>query len=212
MIYPEAAFKVPKKTHTWERQAENWYVEPVWCSKRLFQVEEFHGSICDPAAGGGNIMIGAQEAGLPNIRGMDLMDRGNPSILTGQDFFAPGWHGAYANIVCNPPYGNRDPDSVLPGQCPRYEEEFLRLALQRSHSKVALMLHGSWINGEARSRWLEGLPLYRVYLLAPRPSCPPGEALRRGETASGGTKDYAWYVFLNGYQGSPTLHWLRRDD
>lgn len=201
-----------KRSHLWERHADNWYVEPTWVSRRLFEVETFNGRVFDPCAGGGNILAGGREAGVL-VEGSDLRDRGNPAVMSGRDFFDEdaAWVGFWKvdNIVSNPPYGNR-PDP-LPGERGRYEEEFLRLALRRTVGKVALFLDANWPNGAKRGAWLETLPLYRVYLVGPRPACPPGDFLRDGGKAGNGTKDYAWFVFLHGYDGAPELHWLRRD-
>ena len=40
----------------WRRDPHDWYVEPAWCSLRLFEEEAFRGCIHDPACGGGNIV------------------------------------------------------------------------------------------------------------------------------------------------------------
>jgi hypothetical protein len=61
------------------------------------------------------------------------------------------------------------------------------------------------------ARWLEGLPLAKIYLLTPRPSMPPGEVIARGERPRGGRMDYAWLVFNLGHSGPPELRWLHRD-
>jgi hypothetical protein len=37
--------------HIWARNSHDWYVEPTWCSERLFQVEPFVGAIWEPACG-----------------------------------------------------------------------------------------------------------------------------------------------------------------
>ena len=202
---------VQKKAHIWERDPDNWYVEPTWVSKRLFEVEKFHGRVVDPCAGMGNIVAGAAEAGV-RVVGYDLRDRGYPSINGGVNFFdtdqLPGrW--PVENIASNPPYGARTPSDEQERR--RLEEEFLRVALQRSTRKVALFLPSAWLNGKQRGEWLESLPLYRVYFVAPRPSCPPGTMIQSGQTPGQGTADYAWYVFLHGFDGDPTLHFLRRD-
>ena len=201
-----------KRSHLWEREPDNWYVEPSWVSRRLFEAESFPGRVIDPCAGMGNVIAGAAEAGV-RVQGYDLRERGFADVGGGQDFFAKHqFPGRYPtdNIVSNPPYGNR-PDP-LPGERRRWEEEFLRVALERARCKVALYLDANWLNGSERGRWLESLPLYRVYKVGPRPPCPPGPFLIAGGKAGNGTKDYCWHVFLHGYQGAPTLHWLRRDD
>jgi hypothetical protein len=36
------------EAHVWEREANEHYVEPVWCSRRLFEEEDFRPTIWDP--------------------------------------------------------------------------------------------------------------------------------------------------------------------
>jgi beta-xylosidase len=72
--------------------------------------------------------------------------------------------------------------------------------------KVALLLPATWHLGDKRSRWLETTPLRRIWCLTPRPSMPPGAVILAGETPGGGTQDFAWYVWLRGYDGiDPSL-------
>lgn len=87
---------------------------------------------------------------------------------------------------------------------------FVERCLERSRIKCALLMPSNWIQGDKRSRWLEKTPLYRVYFISPRPSMPPGPALEAGMKPGNGTTDYAWFVWLHGYDGRSTNHWLRR--
>jgi hypothetical protein len=43
--------KRPRQSHIFAREDHDFYVEPAWCSERLFAVEPFAGLIWDPAAG-----------------------------------------------------------------------------------------------------------------------------------------------------------------
>ncbi len=197
-----------KQAHLWDREPDNFYVEPEWCSRRLFEVERFTGDIYDPCAGFGRIVESAKAEGY-RVYGSDLRERGFPGIGGDVDFFKGEGRPEVDNIVSNPPYGKR-PDP-LPGEMGRWEEEFIRLALGRARWKVAVFMDAGWANSAKRGAWLETLPLYRVYKVGPRPACPPGPFLQAGGKAGGGRIDFAWYVFLNGFDGDPTLHWLRRD-
>lgn len=196
-----------KRAHLWEREPDNWYVEPHWVSRRLFEVEVFEGVVVDPCAGMGNIVQSAIEAGLP-AHGYDVRERGFLHVTGGVDFFRDQV-GPNDNIVSNPPYGKR-PDP-LPSERGRWEEQFIQLALTRARRKVAVFLDANWINSASRAAWLETLPLTRVWSVGPRPPCPPGPFLRAGGKAGNGRTDYAWYVFEHGHDGPPTVHWLRRD-
>ncbi len=200
-----ASTVTPRAAHNWERDPLNFYTEDAWCSRRLFAVERFTGAVVDPCAGTGRIVLAALEAEL-DARGSDIADRGLPHVAGRQDFLdGDPMPGAWPvdNIVSNPPYG--------PGPDGRLEERFLELALERSRRKVALFLPATWASGQKRIRWLTDLPLYRKYELSPRPACPPGRIVMAGEKVGGGTRDFAWFVFLHGYDGPPTLHFLDRD-
>lgn len=201
----------------WARDPDAWYQEPAWPSERLFAVEPFDGRIVDPCAGSGTIINSAKAAGLRG-QAYDLRDRGFPGVQGGKDFFdIERWMiGAWPveNIVSNPPYATwaqLGRDKPTQDSMARAEDEFLVQALNRTTSKVALFLPSGWLNSEKRGAWIENLPLYRVYLIGPRPSCPPGTFLQAGGKAGNGTGDYSWFVFLKGFRGAPTLHWLRRE-
>jgi hypothetical protein len=182
----------------WKREADDWYVEPEWCSRRLFAAEKFEGGIWDPACGGGTIVRSALAAGMQESIGSDLVDRGWTDQLTGDfldyepDGFAP------PNIASNPPF--------------KIAERFVAKALEIAERKVAMLLPSKWIQGQKRSRWLKATPLYRVYFICPRPSMPPGHVIAAGEKPGNGTTDFAWFVWLRGYEGDPTVQWLYRED
>jgi len=187
-----------KNAHLWDRHPEDWYVEPEWVSKRLFEHEPFDGCIVDPACGLGRILIAAQSAGY-RVVGRDIVNRSFYCMAT-KDF--RDCHSSADNIVSNPPFGLCDPRGK-PDEC------FVRHALNIANRKVALVLPTAWLNAR---KWLRGTGLYRVWLISPRPSMPPGPVIEAGESPGGGKKDFAWYVWLRGYDGEPSVRWLVRDE
>lgn len=180
--------------HIWDREANDHYVEPRWCSERLFQVEPFEGVIWDPACGFGTICESAFAAGYP-ILASDICDRGyvrgTPSRIA--DFAT--LDDPVDNIVTNPPF-----DAA---------RQFAFHALTLARRKVALIFPVARLNA---ARWLRDTPLRRVWLLTPRPSMPPGHVIASGEKPGGGKMDYAWLVFERGFAGAPELDWLHRDE
>lgn len=179
--------------HSWQREENDWYLEPSWCSARLFDEEKFHGHVHDPCCGCGRIVRSARAAGL---------------LASGSDVKARGYGGggvdfrtmtAITNVVSNPPF------DVI--------EEFIRHACAVASGKVAVIYPTRRIN--AAGVWLQQLPLYRVWFMTPRPSMPPGEVAldheRRGKEPSGGQVDFAWLVFLRGFEGRAETRWLHRD-
>ena len=195
-----------RKSHIFTKQKHGHYVEPSWCSRRLFEVETFKGVIWDPACGWGTILAEAHRAGY-SVAGSDQFTRwkaGRVKLAEEIRLFkleflysdiSRLW-GAPFSVVCNPPF-----DHV---------EEFCREALRwPSVDKVAMICLVRRLNA---ARWLQDLPLRRVWLLTPRPSMPPGKWIAAGNKPGGGKQDFCWLVFEPGFKGKPTMGWLHRDE
>jgi hypothetical protein len=180
------------KKRIWERHPEDWYVEPDWVNDRLFANEPFDGPVHDPACGEGRIVMAARRAGL-RATGCDIVKRA-PGFKVG-NFFERTHH--VANIACNVPF--------------RFALAFVAHALAIAERKVAVLLPATWVNAEARSRWLARTPLRRIWQITPRPSMPPGNVVLK-QKSDNGTGDFVWLVFEHGYAGRPELGWLRRGD
>lgn len=200
----------------YERDPHEHYVEPPWTSARLFAHEAFPGRVIDPACGWGRIVRNGTASGV-DMLGFDLVERelppGEPAFRRGirfaQDFMEPTWWpgGGVDCIVSNPPFKLCNVrDMRRAGR-----KTFAALALERATRKVALLMPSTWHQGDETSRWLQTTPLLRVWFLTPRPSMPPGRYLAEGQKPGNGKEDYAWYVWLHGYDGEPVLRWLRRD-
>jgi hypothetical protein len=58
---------VSRNSHIWDRDKSDWYVEPKWCSERLFAEELFQGEIYDPNCGWGRVLRSARNAGYAVI-------------------------------------------------------------------------------------------------------------------------------------------------
>jgi hypothetical protein len=194
---PAPAGKRPRQAHIWAKNPDGFYIEPRWCSERLFAVEPFEGPIHDPACGLGRIVESARQAGRAAY-GTDLVDR-SPLCDHVADFF----DGIFcsANIVCNPPFSTPErPDMA---------QRFVARALEVTARKVAMLMISKWLFGDARSRWLQMTPLARVWFLTPRPSMPPGDS-PAAKIPGGGREDFCWLVWERGFAGKPELAWLRR--
>lgn len=194
------------KTGKWARDPHDWYCDPAWITDRLFEVESFDGNIIDPACGRGNILESARARGF-SAYGYDVVRRSSLPGIEVQDFMHPTWSSRWLvdNIVSNPPFGMCDEKKV--GAQPT----FVELALRRATRKVALLMPATWHQADKRSRWLETKPLRRIWHITPRPAMPPGTYLAAGGKAGNGTTDFAYYVFLRGYDGPVETRWLRRD-
>jgi hypothetical protein len=184
----------PLAAHIWAREETGFYIEPEWCSQRLFEVEKFAGAVWDPSCGTGRIAEAARRARY-TTRATDIIDRGYTHFDGCVDFLLCDRPLAN-NIVCNPPFK----------KCDQFVHR--SLALIKDDGKVAVIWLVRRLN---TARWLADLPLARVYLLTPRPSMPPGHVIAAGEKPGGGTQDFCWLAFSHKHKGPPTLHWLCRD-
>jgi hypothetical protein len=189
--------KRERKSHIWEREANEHYVEPAWCSARLFEEEDFGVYIHDPACGFGTIVCEAVKAGM-TATGSDIVDRGFDGAEKQQDFLTADIRRT--NIVTNPPF------NLAP--------QFALRALGYTQCKVAIIFPTACLNaanGVKGKYWIAGTPLRRVWLMTPRPSMPPGEYIAAGQKPGGGRVDFCWLVWEHGYRGAPELRWLHRD-
>jgi len=202
----EPAFTT-REVKDWDRDQNDWYVEPAWCVDLLLDAERFVGSVWDPACGGGNIVNVCGARGMIAY-GSDIVLRtekrvGGPRAFAsierhdflGMEPFHP-WCEHY-NIITNPPYGEA--------------MEFIRKALSIARFKVAVLVQQQFPYSQGRHELFTTTPLARLYFLSSRPSMPPGAALAAGTvTAKGGKTDYLWMVFDHDHKGPPTAHWLKR--
>jgi hypothetical protein len=182
-----------EQSHRWHREEHEHYVEPEWCSRRLFDVERFEGAIWDPACGFGRIPQAAIAAGHITAA-TDIVDRGyyGNSFFGIRDFI--GCDERWDNIVSNPPF-----DIFRP---------FAETALRVARRKVALI----WLTRTLpAARWLQDTPLAKVLLLTPRPSMPPGYVIASGGKPGGGKQDFCWLIWDHAHKGAPTIGWLHRD-
>ncbi len=185
-----------ENSHIWDKHEDEYYPEPKWVGRRLFEEEPFQGSVCDPCCGRGNMLEGAAAAGL-SVAGFDLVDRGC-RYLEGIGSFLDST-GRHQNIATNPPF--------------ELAEAMALHALPLVSGKIAMVYPTRRLN--AAGKWLRHTPLYRVWYLTPRPSMPPGpvyeELQRDGKEGSGGKQDFAILVWLTGFRGAWSGGWLHRD-
>lgn len=190
------AVQKKKNAHLWDRDHDDWYVEPAACSLALFHALDFGGPIWDPACGMGRIVKCAQTSGMKAV-GSDIVRR-TPDCTAISNFLSTDYRptGTF-DIVTNPPFG--------------LAEEFALKALEllAPGRKSAFILPIVWMAGFSSKRdWLPSSPLKHILPISPRPSMPPGKVLCAGEKPGNGTKDFAWFVWEKGFAGKPELEFL----
>ncbi len=178
----------------YDREADDWYVEPPRAWHALLDVETFEGGLWDPCCGLGTGPKVAAARGLP-VRASDLVARGFDGADRANLFACSG--GA-ANVVTNPPYD--DISAVI--------THTLRLA-QR---KVALLLPLARLEGQKRGLLFQSTPFARLYAFSGRIACPPGRLAMhmtdRQRDDESGAIAYAWFVWDHAHAGPATIHFL----
>ena len=167
----------------YERNDNDWYIEPTSAVFALLYKEEFTGGIHDPSCGSGNIPICCNAYGY-NATGADIVDRGYGEV---QDFLLD--IGRYDNIISNPPFD--------------IATEFTLRALDSltcDSGKVCILQRLAWLEGRRRYDILFGPGhLHKLYTFSNRISMPPGG---KDIPAKGGSIAFAWFVF--GREGRPS--------
>ena len=168
------------------RPKDDFYPTPPSATLALLSVEEFAGSIWEPACGDGAISRLLEDRGH-TVVSTDLVDRG---FGTGGVDFLLDHRTRAANIVTNPPY--------------TLGQAFVEHALGRTDGKVAMFLKLVFLEGQRRRRLFETSPLARVWVLSERLAVPRDGAsyTHRGMIA------FAWFVWEHGHEGPPTLGWI----
>lgn len=196
-----AAARPLKRDHVFDRAEHDWYQEPSWVTTALLSVERFVGPCLDPACGGGNIVEALMASGI-HARGTDIITRTGADWFLGEADFLSAYvaKDAFPNIVCNPPYKGG-----------KGSEAFIRKALSLASGKVAMFVDIRFLAGATRANGLFAEhPPTRIWIVTPRPSCPPGAWLAQGNKAGGGTADYCWIVYdLTSPQTTTQFGWLR---
>lgn len=198
---------IPLNAKRWPRHSDNWYVEEFWCDKRLFDVEEIpSGLVYDPHCGMGRVLDAAAERGYFAF-GSDIKDRSPKHPLTISSVFDLDFSTLGGpTIVSNPPYSRATGHRIIKHLVSELEHG--------SVEKVCLLLPATFLWADGRVEWFEQHKPERVWIIAPRPSMPPGEMIELGVPPEGGKTDYAWYVWTveNLMLGAdPACRWLRRD-
>ena len=203
------------KKRKWDRDPDDWYVEPEDCSVELLKYERFGAKhVIDPSCGIGRIVRALLDAGY-SAYGTDIVSRG-PFCADIQDFMSPMWTppvtGTF-DLMTNGPFQEINPKGY---RWDKHDPEGTRKlytdrVLDRMAHKAALLMPATFITSSGhRAKWLEGTPLARVYFIVPRPSMPPGAVILAGEKPGGGEEDFCWCIFERGHTGDRTLHWLHR--
>jgi hypothetical protein len=183
-------------SHTEEDREKNDYyaTDPEALKDLLRTLErdgvELHRLIWEPSCGEGNLSKVLQEKGFC-VLSTDLVNR---EFGSQRDFLKPSsirWDG---DILTNPPY--------------KVAEEFIRTALARTRSgkRVIMLLRLQFLEGIKRSRLYDEYPPKYVYVHSKRI-----KIWKNNEKGGSNAVAYAWYIWEKGFQGEPSLRWIKKE-
>lgn len=170
----------------YDRDGDDWYIEPAWSVLSLRARIPFVGQIHDPCCGMGTI---------PKVMGgtgADIKDRGFG--YPQQDYLQDT--AVYDNIVTNPPYG--------------IAQSIIEHALRHTRYRVVALVQTKFLSAQRRYRLFTANPVEKVLVFSRRPSMPPGKMLQEhGEKIRGnGSIDFCWVVWQHGNTAPPEIDWI----
>jgi hypothetical protein len=167
-----------------ERDKDDFYVEPEWCVHRLLDRYGDVRALHDPCCGRGTIVDVARERGV-EATGSDLIDRADGRFPL-QDFLC--WPSKQPSVVTNPPF--------------KIAEKIVAQALRTvaEGGIVAVVAQAKFLFSQGRHPIFVRPEMERVIAFSRRPSMPPGKMLAElGETCrGGGSIDFVWCVWRVG--------------
>jgi hypothetical protein len=171
--------------HRYDRQGHDWYCEPGYTVRSLFDRVRFTGPIHDPCCGRGMIPTIAAEYGH-QASGSDLVHRGQG--VGGIDFLTDNTQRQ--TLIFNPPF--------------KIAAAFVLHALDVA-PEVAVLVKVQFLNSQSRYDQLYSRrPPSFVLVLSRRPSMPPGDVNQKPRN---GTDEFTWLVWGTTALGVTTLDW-----
>lgn len=176
--------------HTDHKRAEaDYYATEPKATEWLLRLETFNRTILEPACGEGHISKELIRGGY-DVVSRDLVYRGFGEVA---DFLSEDnrhWDG---DIITNPPY--------------KYAQEFVEKALNiiPEGNKVAMFLKLTFLEGKARRDLFRTAPPIRVWVSSSRLKCAMNGDF---DSIGGSATAYAWFVWVKGFNGGPTIHWF----
>lgn len=156
-------------------------------------ISEF--TMLEPCAGAGHIVDVLKEY-YPEaqIDYSDIVSRRED--VKGNIDFLKEKIGKYDIVITNPPF--------------KYAKEFVNKSLEISNKYVMIFAKLSFLEGKGRVDWWKELPLKYVYVYSYRAS-PLRNGKDRDEKGKkwSSTMAFAWYMFEQGYEGEPTIRWIK---
>ncbi len=179
-----------------EREENDFYATYPIAVKYLLNKEKFARKVWECASGMNHIANVLTEYGY-EVRTSDIVKRTKTTEV--KDFLRCRWKWHNGDIITNPPF--------------KYGQEFVEkaLSLVDEGSKVAMLLPFSFADSLKRyNRLFKHNPPKILYIFSRRIRCAKGGDF--SSLKSGGLQSYAWFVWLKGYKGKPSIDWINHDE
>lgn len=176
-----------------EREVNDYYAtDPKAVLPLLDYLPSDTNEIWECACGEGHLSKILSEWGY-KVRSTDLIDRGYGEA--GVDFLQTTKkdYREGSVILTNPPY--------------KYAENFVEHALKISNegSYICMFLKLTFLEGQKRRVLFDKAPPYKVLVFSARQKCAINADFdNTGSSAAA----YAWFVWVNGFKGKPTIEWI----
>ena len=174
-----------------ERVDRDYYATDPLALELLLDCESFAPTVWENAVGGGHLADVLKRHGY-NVRCSDIVNRGYPNTEI-IDFLAFNpMEELDLDIITNPPYSRA--------------QQFVEKSLQcvsKGH-KVAMFLKLQFLEGKSRRKLFDFAPPKFVYVSSSRLVCAPNGVFQNKASAV----CYAWFVWVKGFKGEPTIRWF----
>lgn len=170
------------------RAEHDYYATDPRAVEMLLDMEQFSHNIWECACGEGHISNVLISHGY-DVYSTDLIYRG---FGTGGIDFLKCTKSVNMDIVTNPPY--------------KFAKQFVEHAIEAvtPGHKIAMFLKLTFLETNGRRELFQKYPPSRVYVSSSRLSCGRNGIFNPNDNAV----SYCWYIWENGFQGIPELHWF----
>jgi len=173
---------------TIDRQEDDYYATDPRTISELLAVENFKGSIWEPACGEGHLSKELEKHWF-DVVSTDLIDRGYGE--GGVDFFKQTELRG-DNIITNPPY--------------KFAQQSVEHSIELGAEKVAMFLKLTFLEGKARHKLFKKYPPKKIWVYSSRRQVAINgdpEMFAKSSAAA-----YAWFIWEKDFTGETTVGWI----
>lgn len=177
------------------REENDFYATPPIATEALLKIFNIDKNIpiLEPCCGKGHISKILEKNGFKVISN-DLIYRGYGN--GGINFLLDKNKEMNYNIITNPPY--------------KYAQQFVEKSMEyvKTGNYVIMFLKLTFLEGGKRYKMFQKYPPKYIYVFSDRVNSSLGGDFEK-DNEYGGAVCYAWYIWEKGYNGKPTIDWIK---